>query len=181
MLPLLPLPPDECPNIGGVRQLRVWPASNVRIPAYTGVSLTVPILLADPTNYADIWFLPGTGGFEEPEGTDAQGDLYKPQLQLAIAHDAPDIAEAIARLRAVRLFVAAYRDANGLTRLVGTPDNPLRLTAGLETGKRPGDRNGYPLVLAGMTPTPAPVYLALPVVTPGQRQAFSAGFTFGFK
>jgi hypothetical protein len=180
MLPLLPLPPNECPNIGGVRALRVWPAGNVRIPAYVGASLNEPLVLLDPNNYADIWFLPDTGGFEEPEQPDAQGEFYKPSLQLAIAKDAPGIQEAIGRLRAVRHFVVAYRDANGLTKLVGTPDFPLRLTAGLETGKRPLDRNGYPLVFTGACPTPAPAYLALPVLTPTGRGAFSAGFSFGF-
>ena len=180
MLPLLPLPPNDCPNVGGVRGLRLWPAGNVRIPAYVGQNLTTPITLLDPQNYADVWFLPDSAGFEEPEGSDAQGELYKPSLQLAIAKDAPDVQEAIARLRAVRYFVVGYTDANGLSKLVGTPDNPLRLTAGLETGKRPGDRNGYPLVLAGTTPQPAPFYLALPQVTAPTRRAFSTGFSFGF-
>jgi hypothetical protein len=180
MLPLLPLPPNDCPNTGGVRALRVWPASNVRLPAYLGQNITTPILLLDPDNYADIWFLPDSAGFDEPEGGDAQGDLYKPTLQLVIAKDAPDLQEAIARLRAVRLFVAAYVDGNGLTKLVGTPENPLRFSAGLETGKRATDRNGYPLAFTGQTPQPAPFYLALPVVTPSHRRAYTAGFSFGF-
>lgn len=177
---LLPLPPNDCPNIGGVRALRVWPASNVRLPAYTGSSLAVPLTLLDAQNYADIWFLPDSAGFEEPEADDVQGDLYKPLLQLAIAHDAPDVQEAIARLRAVRYFVLAYADGNGLTKLVGTPEQPLRLAAGLETGKRPGDRNGYPLSFAGLTSRPAPFYLTQEVGTVPTRRAFSAGFSFGF-
>lgn len=181
MLPLLPLPPNDCPNAGGVRALRVWPASNVRLPAYTGVTIATAITLLDPQNYADIWFQPDSGGFEEPQALDAQGDYYKPSLQLVVVKDDPDLMTAIERLRAVRHFVAAYRDANGQTKLVGTPDNPLRFAAGLETGKRPADRNGYPLSFTGQAPRPAPFYL---MVTPGTapvRRAFSAGFSFGFK
>ncbi|MGI4870644.1 MAG: hypothetical protein ACRYFX_05630 [Janthinobacterium lividum] len=180
MLPLLALPPNECPNIGGVRALRVWPASNVRLPAYTGSNLLTAITLLDPQNYADIWFLPDSAGFEEPQGDDAQGDLYKPSLQLLVAKDAPDVAEAVARLTAVRYLVAAYADGNGLTKLVGTPANPLRFSAGLETGKRATDRNGYPLTLAGVVPTRAPFYLTQPAGAVPMRRAWSAGFSFGF-
>ncbi len=177
---LLPLPPNDCSNTGGVRALRVWPASNVRLPPYAGSNLMTAITLLDADNYADIWFQPDSAGFDEPEDVDAAGPFYKPQLQVVVLRDAPDLQQAIAQLRAVRYFVAAYADGNGLTKLVGTPDHPLRLTAGLETGKKPGDRNGYPLVFAGLTPEPAPFYLAQPVGTPPVRRAFSAGFSFGF-
>ena len=180
MLPLIPLPPNECFNTGGVRALRVWPASNVLIPVYSGSILSTPIVLRNPLNYADIWFLRDSAGFVEPEDTDAQGDFYKPSIELVVPHDAPDLMEAIARLRAVRHVVAAYEDGNGLTKLVGTPDNPLRFSAGLETGKRATDRNGYPLVFAGQTPTPAPFYLTQSRGPAPGRRAFSPGFSFGF-
>lgn len=182
LLPLLPLPPSDCPSVGGVRALRVWPASNVLpLPPDPGSNLLLPVGLRDPGNYADIWFLPDSAGFEEPEDFDAAGPFYKPQLQLVVLRDAPDLQQAIARLRAVRYFVAAYADGNGLSKLVGTPDNPLRLAAGLETGKKPTDRNGYPLVFAGLTPTPAPFCLTQPTGTAPARRAFSSGFSFGFK
>ncbi|MDO7885341.1 hypothetical protein [Hymenobacter cheonanensis] len=181
LLPLLPLPPNECPNVGGVRALRVWPASNVLpLPVEPGSNLLLPVQLRDPANYADIWFQPDSAGFDEPEGDDAQGVLYKPSLQLLVLRDAPDLQEAIARLRAVRYFVVAYADGNGLTKLVGTPTHPLRLTAGLETGKKPTDRNGYPLAFAGLTRRPAPFTLVQPAGMPPVRRAFSTGFNFGF-
>jgi len=175
---LLPLPANECLNLGGVRALRVWPARNVlALPTDPSQALS----LRDATDYCDIFFAPDSAGFEEPEVIDAQGEFYKASLQLLIAHDAPDRQAAIARLRAVRYFVAAYTDANGLTKLVGTPDHPLRLTAGLETGKRPGDRNGYPLSFAGLTPEPALVYLLESPTTPAPApRAFAAGFGPGF-
>jgi hypothetical protein len=179
---LLPLPPTDCPNTGGVRALRVWPASNVRLPASSaGSLLSAPMQLLDKDNYADIWFSPDSASFEEPEADDAAGPFYKPQLQLVVLRDAPDLQQAIAQLRAVRYFVVAYADGNGLTKLVGTPDQPLRFSGGLETGKKPTDRNGYPLVFAGLTPAPAPFYFTQPVGVAPVRGAFSTGFSFGFK
>ncbi|MGI4835092.1 MAG: hypothetical protein ACRYFK_16690 [Janthinobacterium lividum] len=182
MLPLLlPLPANDCPNPGGLRALRVWPARNVVLPEYAGVSLGQPITLLDARNYADVYFLPDSAGFSEPQADDAQGDLFKPSLELTVARDAPDLAEAIRRLRQVRYLVAAYQDANGLTKLVGTPDYPLRFTGELETGKRAGDRNGYALTFSGVTARPAPFYLMQEALGPiPTRRAFSAGFSFGF-
>jgi len=184
MLPLLPLPPNDCPNVGGLRALRVWPASNVVLPASYQpgqVQLTEAITLRDPQNYADIWFQPDSAGFREPEADDAQGDFYKPLLELQVLRDAPDLAEGIARLQQVRYVVAAYADNNGQVKLVGTPDYPLRFAADLDTGKRPGDRNGYPLSFSGLTPARAPFYLMGLVQGPAPtRRAFSAGFSFGF-
>ncbi|MVN77838.1 hypothetical protein GO988_16015 [Hymenobacter sp. HMF4947] len=177
---LLPLPPNECPNVGGVRGLRVWPASNVRLPAYQGVSLLDPLVVLDPDNYADIWFLPDSAGFSEPQDDSVQGDLYKPVIQLVVPKDAPDIGEAVARLTAVRYLVAGYTDGNGLSKLVGTPENPLRFSSVLETGKRGPDRNGYAFMLAGETPRRAPFFLAPSLGAIPTRRAFSPGFSFGF-
>ncbi|MVN76932.1 hypothetical protein GO988_11410 [Hymenobacter sp. HMF4947] len=177
---MLPLPPNDCPNTGGVRGLRVWPASNVRIPAYQGQQLTQPLQLLDAGNYADIWYLPDSAGFSEPQDDNVQGDLYKPLIQLVVPKDAPDVSEAVARLTAVRYVVAGYTDANGLSKLVGTPENPLRFSALLETGKRGPDRNGYTFSFAGETPQRAPFYQAQLVPTIPTRRAFSPGFSFGF-
>lgn len=178
---LLPLLPNDCPNVGGLLTLRVWPAANVRLPAAGGSSLAqVPDIL-DPGNYADIGFLPGTAGFEEPPAEDTgQGESYKPLLQLVVARDSPQLAEAVARLSQVRYVVAAYEDGNGLVKLVGTPQHPLRFAGGLETGKRAADRNGYPLTFAGLVPTRAPFCPGLSLEG-ATHQAFSFGFSFGFR
>jgi hypothetical protein len=181
VLPLLSVPPNECTSIGGVSALRVWPVDNVyAYPAYTGANITTPLSLVDPLNYADIYFLDQTAGFEEPQGEDAaQGTFYSPKLQVYVNKDAPDVAEAIARLTGGK-YLAAYRDANGLTKLVGTPECPLRFSADLETGKKVADRNGYPLTFLGKGRERSPFYLAVETGPIPTRRAFSAGFNFGF-
>lgn len=182
MLPLLPVAPPCGFNIGGLLggAVRLWPAANVvGYPAAPGSNLTQALTFLDPGNYADVYFLPDAAGFTEPQGETEQGTFYKPSLQFVIAKDAPDAAEALARLAGGR-FVAAYQDANGLTKLVGTPQWPLRFSRDLETGKKSGDRNGYACTLAGETPDPAPFYLTQELAPPAARRAFSAGFSFGF-
>ncbi len=182
MLPLLPVAPPCGFTLGGLLggALRLWPAANVLdYPAGPGSNLATALTFADPGNYADVYFLPDSAGFTEPQGETEQGPFYKPSLQFVLAQDAPDAAEALARLAGGR-FVAAYQDANGFTKLVGTPRWPLRFARDLETGKKPGDRNGYACTLSGETPDPAPFYLEQGLVPPAPRRAFAPGFSFGF-
>ena len=178
---LLPIAPDPCFNIGGLlAALRVWPVGNVvSYPAEPGANLTTPLPLLSPTNYADVYFLDGTGSFDEQHNESAQGDFYKVKLQVLVPHDTPDVAEAVQRLTGGK-YLAAYQDGNGLTKLVGTKEWPLRFAADLETGKKATDRNGYPLTFSAEIPTRAPFYLAQEVGIIPTRRAWSAGFNFGF-
>ncbi|MCC2546430.1 hypothetical protein LJY25_08235 [Hymenobacter sp. BT175] len=177
---LLPLLPFCGVNVGGVIAVRVWPASNVLgYPGMEGASLLDEMELVDPLNYADVFALDGTAGFDEQQAESEQGTFYKLKLQLFIPKDAPDVAEAIARLTGGK-FVVAYQDGNGLTKLIGTPTEPLRFSADLETGKRATDRNGRPLTFFGEASVPAPFYLHQEIVPGGRRKAFSPGFNFGF-
>jgi hypothetical protein len=147
-------------NIGGINRLRVWPAANVRTyPTQVGTKLRAALELYDPQLCADITFQDGSGGFDEPQDLGEPGDFYKPQLQLLVPQDTPYLSDAIALLRAARYYVAQYMDGNGLSKLVGTPDFPLRFSADLSTGRKAGaDRNAYALSFAAPVPTPAPVY-----------------------
>jgi hypothetical protein len=162
--------------------LRVIPASNVlHVPLVMGSVHQGELVLRDPLNYADLWFQAGSGQFEESEDDDEQGPLYKQKLTIVTPRDEPDVAVAIAAYRAHRYFVALYQDGNGYTKLVGSPEWPLRFEAALSTGQRPGDRNGHTIVFAVNSPTPAYFYQHFPAPPAGNRRVFSAGFTFGFQ
>jgi hypothetical protein len=177
---LLPVPAPCGVTVGGVLAVRLWPVANVRrYPTPEGVQLPEPLELFDATNVAELFFQEGTCGFEEPDGENEHGIFFKPQLQTIVLQDSPDVAEAISRLRGGK-FLAAYEDANGFTKLVGTPDYPLSFRSELNTGKRGAERNGYQLTLAGLTPTPSVFYLQPAIEPPKRRKAFSAGFGNGF-
>ena len=182
MLPLLAILPNTCFNIGGLAlgAVRLWPAKNVAsYPEPVGCRISQELALFDPNNYADVYFLDGTGGYDEDPAENEQGTYYKVKLGFVVAGDAPDVSEAVARLAGGRCLVA-FQDANGLTKLAGTPEWPLRLLIGTETGKKPGDRNGLPFTFSGELPERAPFYLEQNIPTPGARRAWSSGFTIDF-
>lgn len=183
MLPLLSIPPICGANAGGLLgAVRVWPVANVRrLPAYAASRLTTAVDLYDPENYADLFFPEPGAGFDEPQGEDDQGTFFTPKLQLVLPKDDPTVADALLRLRqAGGKFLVVYQDGNGFTKLVGTPEWPLRLLDDFGTGTKGGDLNAHRLTFAGRTPEPAPFYLHLELQPVGGRRAFSPGFSFGF-
>lgn len=180
MLPVLSIPPPCGFNIGGLRALRLWPVGNVRAYAEP-VARVVPAALElfDPANYADLYFLPDSAGYTEDPDEEANGPFYKVKLPLLIAGDAPDVSEAVERLAGGR-YLVAFLDGNGRTKLAGTPEWPLKLLIGTETGKKGTDRNALDFTFTGVLPTRAPFYLEQEFVPPATRRAWSAGFHFGF-
>jgi hypothetical protein len=180
MLPVLSIPPPCGFNIGGVRAVRLWPVANVlRYAAPVASVVPAALELLDPENYADLFFLPDSAGYTEEGNDDAQGDCYKVKLQLVIAGDAPDVSEAVARLTGGR-YLVAFLEGNGRTKLVGTPEWPLKLLVDTGTGKKGTDRNGLDFTFTGALPKRAPFYLEQEFVPPATRRAWSAGFSFGF-
>lgn len=183
MLPLLPILPHACPNIGGLLQgaVRLWPAANVsRYPAPVRGSLEQGLELLDAGNYADVYFLDSTAAYDEEPAENEQGLFYKVKLGLVVAANAPDAHEAVNRLAGGR-YLVAFQDGNGQTRLAGTPEWPLRLLVATETGRKPTDRNGLLFTFAGEVPARAPLYPDQNIQLPAsRRRAFSAGFNFGF-
>lgn len=180
MLPVFSIPPPCGYNIGGLAALRLWPVGNVHGYAEPVASIIPQALdLIDPLNFADLYFLPDSAGYTEEPEEDANGPFYKVKLPLLIAGDAPDVSEAIARLAGGR-YLVAFVDGNGRTKLAGTPEWPLRLLIGTETGKKGTDRNALDFIFTGMLPVRAPFYLELELPLPTARRAWSAGFNFGF-
>ncbi|WP_226163831.1 hypothetical protein [Hymenobacter terricola] len=180
MLPVLSIPPPCGFNIGGLLALRLWPVANVRACAEPVASVvTTALELVDPLNYADLYFLPESAGYTEDPDDDVQGLLYKVKLPLLIAGDAPDVSEAVARLAGGR-YLVAFLDGNGRTKLAGTPEWPLKLLIGTETGRKGTDRNALDFTFTGVLPERAPFYLEQEFTPPAARRAWSAGFNFGF-
>ncbi|WP_375418141.1 hypothetical protein [uncultured Hymenobacter sp.] len=176
------IPPTYCPNIGGLSlgALRLWPAANVRrYPAPAGGRISQALELLDSRQYADVYFLDGSAGYDEEPGENEQGLFYKAKLVLLVPADAPDVSQAVATLAGGR-YLVAFQDGNGRTKLAGTPEWPLRLLVGTETGKRPTDRNALQFSFAGELPVRAPFYLEQEINRPATRRAWSAGFSLDF-
>ena len=168
-------------NFGGLLGcVRLFPASNVAsVPPVVAGTHVGALGLKDAFQYLDVWF--SSAEYSEPEKDDDQGAYFQPKLALSVPQDDPDLAASLAILRKYRYFVALYKDANGLTKLVGSPETPLRLLTNFETGNRVLDTNQHQLQFSAETTAAAGFYDTLVVVQPeGRRRAFASGFNFGY-
>ena len=180
MLPLLHIPPSCGIVVGGLLAgVRLWPAGNVRTYGEPVGGVLPALELYDNENYADLYFLPDSASYTEDPDDDAQGELYKVKLPLLVLGDAPDVSEAAGRLAGGR-YLVAFLDGNGRAKLAGTPEWPMRLSIGTETGRKPTDRNAVAFTFTGKLPVRAPFYLEQELPSSATRRAWSAGFSFAF-
>jgi len=172
------LPPACGHNQGGIHYLRVIPVRNVvSIPEPVEHKIPLPLVLRDQALYADIWFT--SGSFTEAMNEDNNGEFFRPQIQIYVPKDSPDLAFAVAQLTGVRC-VCLYVDGNNQAKLVGSLDAPLAFSSDLDTGNDYADKNGYKLKFSTETSHKAYFYLMYEGATPPLRKVFSNGFSFGF-
>jgi hypothetical protein len=105
--------------------------------------------LVDDAPIYDWLFSANRGGYEEKATNSVQGILYEQAVKLVLPKDNPDVRLALERM-AGRKWLLIYTDANGLTRLVGTKRQPLRLQQQFSNG-----RNEHVLTWTGNTRLPA--------------------------
>lgn len=82
------------------------------------------IVLKPGTNFQEIAFPASTATFSETLASDANGEVWNGQINVTVPKDSPTAAYAIQKLTGRRL-IAVILDANGYTRLVGSPKTPL--------------------------------------------------------
>lgn len=168
-------------NLGGLVHIRVYPAANVRrIPDPVGGILAEPVVLLDQQNFCDIFFPNAEGLLDEGGAEDEHGNYFKIKVSAFVPQDTPEFYDATLALTGMACIVLCM-DNNGLARLVGTPEFPLRFKLSTSTGKRTRDKNGMDFEFSGMAPHRAPFCLTLDNLSPEPRKRFSAGFTFAFR
>jgi len=149
---------DPCgPNPGGLVTLKVIPVDSVEsIPAAESGVIADELTLKDGATFYQLYFANDSASFKEPAADDDQGEFFKPAIQVYIPMDQPSVAVWIQKGKAAR-YICYYQDANGLGKLVGTLDYPLRLKADLENS---GNKNGHTFTFSGDVPDKALFYLS---------------------
>ncbi|SDK35601.1 hypothetical protein SAMN05421823_102541 [Catalinimonas alkaloidigena] len=168
-------------NLGGLIFLQLYRCKEVvRIPMPFGQMISQEMILVTDAQSAQLYFTPETGGFQESQEEDAQqGTYYSQVLSVFVPQDNPD-ASAWLDEHQDGEFIAIYVNTNGLAKLVGSLDNPLRLKAKLDTQKKLRGLAGHELTLSRQAARKAPFYLATPYVPPLQGRRFTSRFNFRF-
>ncbi|MVM39453.1 hypothetical protein GO730_20815 [Spirosoma sp. HMF3257] len=184
---IAPLTPD---NAGGIRQLRLIPAQFVAL--LKPERFPLPTLAGYPDNMVSsqhLTFAPGASlmdvdvrpeycSFTDIMDTDANGELFRPTIQLIIPKIRPDVVAWVQTYRAIR-WLAFLEDRNGYFRMAGTPEQPLSVAAtfGQPMGK---GSNQTILTFTGAVEQPAYFVTGITDAVLLYVGAFTDAFGFGF-
>lgn len=79
--------------------------------------------------------------YQEPVNLGGQGSLYQLELKGMLPHDHYEMAEYFFANQFTD-FVVKYIDRGGVRRILGSPEEPLRLSFDYALGGSPADRKG---------------------------------------
>lgn len=137
-------------NTGGVEALWYADVRDVlSVPDPDAPLLTSDVVLAKDACWYQLVATRTTMGFTQPGKEDRHGPYWQPSLKGVLAKATPTVAAGLEALDA-RRFLLLYRDHNGITWLVGTPDEPLRFSDKYDAGTATA-RNNYDFVFSGET------------------------------
>lgn len=146
------------PNIEGISKLEVIAAANIVdiAPTNTNPLAQIKVTLLYGASFEDIPFTIGTGEMIEATESDDSGDYHSQQINIEVPKTRREIDEWIDRRAHIDL-VLAVTDMHGNVRLVGTPNQPARLSVN-NTNPASG-RNAYQFSFNALSEDPAPYLL----------------------
>lgn len=167
-------------NVGGLRHLQLVRVEDViSIPAAVNSIVATAISLRAGATMATIQFPPQSADFSEKEKESDIGAIINAQIRCDIPKDAPELGKwANDNLEAE--VIAIYADGNGTPVIVGDLERPLQLHVSRGTGRKYADKNGMEIVVEGISTHYAYYYQMFEKLTPGNRNVYTAGYTFGY-
>lgn len=145
-------------NLGGLYYFKFIPVDDVvSIVEPLNSKVCEPVVLNNLARWFNCYATEGTIKYTEEKQQSPHGDYYKAKLTAFIPKDRAEVINQI-NLMNNKLFVIDYTDNNGLRKLVGTINNPLRFSDNLDTGSNAANRNGFTIEFVGDILKKAPTY-----------------------
>lgn len=143
-------------NPGGGHYLELIDATDVTGFARASAAAKPVVTLRAGKAFSRIYCTPGTLGFNQEHSETDNGDLYA--ITITGFHPDDDVARNATFtgfLQNHRIVVRFKDYATGITRLVGSPDQPLSFSYKFSTGEDVPDSRGYTLTIKGTLTQPA--------------------------
>ncbi|QHV97963.1 hypothetical protein [Spirosoma endbachense] len=130
--------PEGESNAGGVRRLRLIPASQLKLihperfpfPELGGYAdhtvSSQHLIFSAGASLSEIQVLSSLCSFSDDMETQPNGEVFKHLIQIIVPKVRLDVVAWVQKYKAVA-WVAFLQDRNGFNRMAGTPDQPLRI------------------------------------------------------
>ena len=148
--------PDHLDNLGGI--IKLW-----YIPVEDVSSISRPIhdfggiTLAANKQWLEFYFSPQSAKYDVKFKTGPKGSYFECMITGIYPKQNAANNYLINQLRDAA-FVCKVLDANGVYRIVGTPDFPLKFTFDFDSGSKTADRNSIGFLFSGKSKY-APIFL----------------------
>ena len=145
-------------NLGGLICFEFIPKDDVQsVPEVVDGKILKPVVLKAKKYWFKGYGTLGTMGFSEDQDNGDHGAQYNPKMSAVIPKEMAENSALYYEMRHVE-FLVKYTNANGLKKLVGTIEEPLKFMASLNTGDDIPKRNQHAISFYGKTTKPAAVY-----------------------
>ncbi len=141
-------------NIGGIVPLYWVFASDVLTMSLSKSTLQAAITLVDGAKWNSFYGTPDTIELENEESEKPAGLQYSYKLKCQVPQDRSSV-ETILRQMTGRGLIIWAKDKNGIARLFGTPENPMKKIGKLKKPATVEGFNGWEIVFTGDFPLPA--------------------------
>ena len=119
------------PTICRIRFVFANLVTTIRMP----LGHTVDIANIPPSSWDELYFTPGSAVFTEQQKEEDPGQLYTQTLKFLFPGEAVTNATAFDQLLNRPLLMSLYY-TNSMIKILGTSDNPARMTKSLKTDER---------------------------------------------
>ncbi len=129
--------------MGGVLKIWAIPPKDIAITG-TGVSFSTQ------ANIINILVKEDSCSFDEDLATSFAGSAYKVEIKATVSCDTNPTLAIISELERAQKYLVIYLDGNGLYKLSGTKEVPLRFMAKATTGNASSALNKYDITFSGL-------------------------------
>jgi hypothetical protein len=141
-------------NIGGINPIQFIHAEEVSIISYNETDLTVSITLKSGKTWSYLYGTDGTIMIDHKEEESDAGLQHTYTIQFLVPKNRQDISSTLENNKG-RPLIIKLQDKNGMIRLFGEIDNPMRLTSRELNPANVEEYDGYEVKIFGTFSHPA--------------------------
>lgn len=171
--------PDQQENMGGIISFEFIPAREVLRVLSNGNPLAVTVILAVGKSWRKGYSTIETSALSGTGSQTPSGYLKEKTFPGFFPKISPQHARLMEAMAREKFFLIKVKDANGFTRVLGTPENPAIFSFSESTGQSHSDRNGYTFSFAQQSENEA--LILEPDAVVNSAHAFTQQFTAQFQ
>ena len=154
---------SETDNLGGIQKIYPIPASNVRVFGAIFNSEIHSFTVTSGTDLTPIYVIRDSIKFTQDHKPSDSGDYFDTKFEAVAPKDRIELQNFIRTLEFTH-YILVFKDNNNQFKVMGTPDEPLIVSADLTTGDIESKMNGYTLTFSRKLRDRSPFSSALPLV-----------------